>query len=109
MASAPLLSNTIEADDDLPSRTIPSGNIGSSLNASTSQPVQLVPGTQATGSSAEEGGIVRGFKRYNVNGGDWLTLWSVWHSQAVVPPYVACSTLPIPVRSYSRLRIVRSL
>lgn len=58
MASAPLLSHTIEADDDVPSRSVPSGNIGSNSNGTNTQPVQLVPSTQASGSSAEEGGIV---------------------------------------------------
>ncbi|WVQ97661.1 hypothetical protein IAU59_004775 [Kwoniella sp. CBS 9459] len=58
-SSAPLLSGTIEPDEDVPS--VPRGNIGSSRPAAA--PVVLVPGTTATGSTvtalgnAEEGGI----------------------------------------------------
>ncbi|WVF70239.1 hypothetical protein IAT40_005028 [Kwoniella sp. CBS 6097] len=58
-SSAPLLSGTIEPDEDVPSQ--PRGNIGSSRPPSA--PVVLVPGTTASGSavtalgSAEEGGI----------------------------------------------------
>ncbi|WVR06086.1 hypothetical protein IAU60_003114 [Kwoniella sp. DSM 27419] len=58
-SSAPLLSGTIEPDEEVPS--FPRGNIGAARP--TSQPVVLVPGTTASGSSvtaisnAEEGGI----------------------------------------------------
>jgi hypothetical protein len=57
-SSAPLLSGTIEADEDVPSTT-PSGNIGSG-NTGRRDPVVLVPGTQSGGSGGnpEEGGIV---------------------------------------------------
>jgi hypothetical protein len=60
MASAPLLSGTIEADDDLQSnlnRNLPSGKIGSTQTST--REVHLVPGTQAANTSAEDGGIVR--------------------------------------------------
>jgi hypothetical protein len=65
MASAPLLSATIEPDDDSGTRnfTGPTGNIGSTPTPSsreTREPVRLVPGTQQS-SSLEEGGIVRDF------------------------------------------------
>lgn len=58
-SNAPLLSGTIEADEDAP--TVPSGSIGSSQPRR--EPEVLVPGTQANGSvgnagTAEEGGIV---------------------------------------------------
>lgn len=64
-SSAPLLSGTIEADEDAPQ--LPKGSIGSSTKSQTQRaPELLVPGTQANGStgqgntgSAEEGGIVR--------------------------------------------------
>ncbi|KAK1925607.1 hypothetical protein DB88DRAFT_484484 [Papiliotrema laurentii] len=57
-SNAPLLSGTIEADEDAP--TVPSGSIGSSQPRR--EPEVLVPGTQANGSvgnagTAEEGGI----------------------------------------------------
>jgi hypothetical protein len=62
MASqAPLLSGTIEADDDAPA--IAKGNIGAPK--AQREPELLVPGTQAASSragnsgAAEEGGIVR--------------------------------------------------
>lgn len=62
-SSAPLLSGTIEPDEDLPP-TLPQGKIGASSRPS--EPVVLVPGTTAQGSNsnitgignAEEGGIV---------------------------------------------------
>jgi hypothetical protein len=65
MASAPLLSATIEPDDDSSSRNFPgpTGNIGSTTtppSSETREPVRLVPGTQQS-SSLEEGGIVRDF------------------------------------------------
>jgi hypothetical protein len=65
MASAPLLSATIEPDDDSSTRNLtgPTGNIGSTPTPSsreTREPVRLVPGTQQS-SSLEEGGIVRDF------------------------------------------------
>jgi hypothetical protein len=64
MASAPLLSATIEPDDDSSTRNFPgpTGNIGSTPASSseTREPVRLVPGTQQS-SSLEEGGIVRDF------------------------------------------------
>lgn len=58
-ASQPLLSGTIEADDDGPSATttnFPSGNIGDGPNAARprAEPVVLVPGTAAQA----EAGIV---------------------------------------------------
>lgn len=61
-SSAPLLSNTIEADDDtLESQSsFPKGNIGSTPTPATARaPEVLVPGTGSgrTGSE-EEGGIV---------------------------------------------------
>lgn len=57
-ANAPLLSGTIEPDEEAPS--VPQGNIGTSSSPRPSQtPVVLVPGTQASGiGSVEEGGIV---------------------------------------------------
>lgn len=60
MASAPLLSGTIEADDDSPTPTatsLPRGNIGDSPNPAPrrTEPVVLVPGTAAQA----EAGIVR--------------------------------------------------
>lgn len=60
MASAPLLSATIEPDieSSIQRQTSPSGNIGSSSTNSTREPVRLVPGTQSSG-GLEEGGIVR--------------------------------------------------
>jgi hypothetical protein len=60
MASAPLLSATIEPDEEAnvgPS-VAPSGNIGSVNNVSLREPVHLVPGTQQSFGS-EQGGIVR--------------------------------------------------
>ena len=56
-SSSPLLSGTIEADDETPS-VRPQGSIGTARPKS--EPVVLVPGTQADGNvrSAEEGGIV---------------------------------------------------
>lgn len=59
-SSAPLLSGTIEADDDVPSPSYPTGNIGQKTApkpTAAREPVVLVPGT--TASSAEQGGIVR--------------------------------------------------
>ncbi|KAK4687677.1 hypothetical protein P7C73_g2444, partial [Tremellales sp. Uapishka_1] len=60
-SSAPLLSGTIEADDDAPHQ-FPKGNIGSGPSPSTRQPQQpvvLVPGTSGSGHGGhpEEGGI----------------------------------------------------
>lgn len=57
-ANAPLLSRTIEPDEEAPSG--PQGNIGTSSSPRPSQtPVALVRGTQASGiGSVEEGGIV---------------------------------------------------
>lgn len=63
-SSAPLLSGTIEADDDS-SLTVPKGTIGSSTSATkstTREPEVLVPGTASrtqAAARAEEGGIVR--------------------------------------------------
>jgi hypothetical protein len=55
MASNPLLSGSIEADEEAPSPSLPKGNIGSST--STSRPPEvLVPGTSI--SQGEDGGIV---------------------------------------------------
>ncbi|TXT10635.1 hypothetical protein VHUM_02140 [Vanrija humicola] len=58
-SSAPLLSGTIEADDDAPvTSPYPTGNIGQTSApkpAAAREPVVLVPGT--TASSAEQGGI----------------------------------------------------
>lgn len=58
-SNAPLLSGTIEADDDTP--IAPSGSIGA--QKARREPEVLVPGTQANGNvatpgSVEEGGIV---------------------------------------------------
>jgi hypothetical protein len=63
MASAPLLSATIEPDDDSSPRIYPTptGNIGSTATPTSREPresVRLVPGTQQS-SGLEEGGIVR--------------------------------------------------
>jgi hypothetical protein len=61
MASqAPLLSGTIEADEDVP--VAPQGSIGKA-QTTRREPELLVPGTQANGglgsaSAVEEGGIV---------------------------------------------------
>jgi len=70
-SNAPLLSGTIEADDDTPN--LPRGNIGTSTQK-TRDPIVLVPGTQANGSvqgisggNVEEGGIVCSFR---------VSLWS---------------------------------
>lgn len=57
-SSAPLLSGTIEADDDAQSPSVPAGRIGSAPSRSAADPVRLIPGTQASAASAEEGGIV---------------------------------------------------
>jgi len=60
MASASLLSDTIEADDESALRDFssPSGNIGTtSSSGKPREPVRLVPGTQQS-SGLEEGGIV---------------------------------------------------
>ncbi|OCF42124.1 cytoplasmic protein [Kwoniella heveanensis CBS 569] len=60
-SSAPLLSGTIEPDEDVPS--LPRGNIGTESSRPPAEPVVLVPGATASGSSvtalgnAEEGGI----------------------------------------------------
>ncbi|KAL1408844.1 Golgi apparatus membrane protein tvp23 [Vanrija albida] len=57
-SSAPLLSGTIEADDEVAAPSYPTGNIGQSAApkpAAAREPVVLVPGT--TASSAEQGGI----------------------------------------------------
>ena len=57
-SSSPLLSGTIEADDDTPAVVRPKGSIGTTR--AKPEPVVLVPGTQANGSAraVEEGGIV---------------------------------------------------
>ncbi len=60
-SSAPLVSGTIEADEDAPTSSLPKGNIGSNTSKQR-EPVVLVPGTTANGSArtghAEQGGIV---------------------------------------------------
>jgi len=57
-SSAPLLSGTIEADEEATS-SLPRGNIGQNAStSSTRQPVVLVPDTAGNGVSNEEGGIV---------------------------------------------------
>jgi hypothetical protein len=66
MASAPLLPNTIEADDDSQPNAMRdnlAGNIGSSRPNPTRDDVQLIPGSRAA-SSAEDGGIVRSLQPY---------------------------------------------
>lgn len=57
-ANAPLLSGTIEPDEE--AQSVPPGNIGTSSSSRPAQtPVVLVPGTQASGiGNVEEGGIV---------------------------------------------------
>lgn len=62
---APLLSGTIEADDDTASN-FPRGNIGQTISASSTRaPVVLVPGTSGSGvSGADDGSIVS----HNVDG-----------------------------------------
>lgn len=57
-ANAPLLSGTIEPDEE--AQSVPRGNIGTSSSPRPAQtPVVLVPGTQASGiGNVEEGGIV---------------------------------------------------
>jgi hypothetical protein len=62
-SSAPLLSGTIEADDESP-LAVPKGSIGSSTPAKSAarEPEVLVPGTASrtqAAARAEEGGIVR--------------------------------------------------
>jgi len=62
-SSGPLLSGTIEADDETPTSKFPKGSIGDN-GTPQREPVVLVPGATANGSaraggSAEEGGIVR--------------------------------------------------
>ncbi|OXG11212.1 cytoplasmic protein [Cryptococcus neoformans Tu401-1] len=56
-ANAPLLSGTIEPDEE--AQSVPRGNIGTSSSPRPAQtPVVLVPGTQASGiGNVEEGGI----------------------------------------------------
>lgn len=65
MASAPLLSATIEPDDDSSNRNFPgpTGNIGSAptpTSREAREPVRLVPGAQQS-SALEQGGIVSHF------------------------------------------------
>ncbi|KAK6905949.1 hypothetical protein I203_106784 [Kwoniella mangroviensis CBS 8507] len=88
-SSAPLLSGTIEPDEEPP--TLPQGKIGASSRSS--EPVVLVPGTTAQGnvatgiSNAEEGGI-RGILKQSSHPLSLLFLY--FFRSAAIAVYVLC-------------------
>ncbi|GMK54135.1 hypothetical protein CspeluHIS016_0107210 [Cutaneotrichosporon spelunceum] len=88
MASAPLLSGTIEADDDTPTQaptSFPRGNIGDSPNTAPrrSEPVVLVPGTAA---QAEAG--IAGILKASSHPAALFTLYLF--RSAAIAVYVLC-------------------
>lgn len=113
-SSAPLLSNTIEADDETveTQSSFPKGNIGSSASSNTRAPEVLVPGTgsgsgRGNGRSGneEEGGIVS--DRYRAT-----TVAEVdagWYTATVIPPHVSSLPLPLPLGGHCCLRALRSM
>jgi hypothetical protein len=105
MASAPLLSATIEADDDTstPKLSGPTGNIGSSSSPASREqrePVRLVPGTQQS-SGLEEGGIV----------GRWFDVPLLpsayrplgWHLEAIIASHILGTAVRVQVGRHSGL------
>lgn len=103
-ANAPLLSGTIEPDEEAPS--IPRGNIGTSSSPRPAQtPVVLVPGTQASGvGNAEEGGIVGVLVLNMMNK---LTRDKEGYLEAIKPSYGFGIPVFIPECSYRGLCSMR--
>jgi hypothetical protein len=109
MASAPLLSATIEPDDDSSTRNIPgpTGNIGSTPTPSSREPrepVRLVPGTQQS-SGLEEGGIVRDLET-SLTDTDCMIGWYI---ETIVSSHILGSALLVQVGCYSCLRPLRAM
>lgn len=110
MASAPLLSATIEPDDDSITRnqTGPTGNIGSTPTPTSREPrepVRLVPGTQQS-SGLEEGGIVRDPVRVLLVNTDHLI---GRYLETVVASHILGLAILVQVSCYSCLRPLRPM
>jgi len=110
MASAPLLSATIEPDDDSITRNQagPTGNIGSTPTPTSREPrepVRLVPGTQQP-SGLEEGGIVRDPVRVLLEDTDHLI---GRYLETIISPHILGPAILVQVGCYSCLRPLRPM